>query len=78
MRRSALWAVLLLFSPVIASASAPKARACEDGASATLLGSQCATVDVPLRHADPSGEQIALFLRRIPANAEVPGEARSG
>ena len=73
MRRSALWAVMLLFSPVIASASAPKARACEDGgASAALLGSQCATVDVPLRHADPSGEQIALFLRRIPASADVP------
>ncbi len=72
MRRSALWAVLLLFSPVIASASAPKARACEDGTSAALLGSQCATVDVPLRHADPSGEHITLFLRRIAASADVP------
>jgi len=72
MRRSVLWAVLLLVSPVVANASAPKARVCEDGASDALRGSQCAMVDVPLRHADPSGEHIALFLRRIPASAEVP------
>lgn len=72
MGRSVLWAVLLLVSPMIANASAPRALACEDDASTALGGSQCATVDVPLRHADPSGEHITLFLRRIPASADLP------
>jgi len=36
MRRSVPWAVLLLASPMIANASAPKALACEDDASEAL------------------------------------------
>ncbi|MDV3513816.1 alpha/beta fold hydrolase [Stenotrophomonas sp. C1657] len=72
MHRSALWPVLLLVSPMLAHASAPKAVACEDDASTALRGSHCVTVDVPLRHADPSGERIALFVRRIPAGADLP------
>lgn len=70
MCRSVLWAVLLLVAPLGANGSAPKAQACEDDASPALRGSQCASVDVPLRHADPSGEHISLFLRRIPASAD--------
>jgi len=57
---------------MIAHASAPKALACEEDASTALRGSHCATVDVPLRHADPSGERISLFLRRIPARTDLP------
>jgi pimeloyl-ACP methyl ester carboxylesterase len=55
---------------MITNASAPKMHPCPDDASNAFSGSQCATVDVPLRHADPSGEQLSLFLRRIPAGAE--------
>lgn len=75
MYRRVLWAVLLLVAPWVVSAAAPKAQACEDEASPALRGSQCASVDVPLRHADPSGEHISLFLRRIPAS---PDNARRG
>lgn len=71
MRRRALWVVLLLASPVITNASVHKALACEDEPSIALRGSECTAVDVPLRHADPSGEHISLFLRRIPASADV-------
>lgn len=70
MHRSALWAALFLVSPLIANASTPKAQACQDDASAVLRGSRCATVDVRLRHTDPSGEQLSLFLRRIPTSAD--------
>lgn len=46
-----------------------------DQESSALRGSQCFTVAVPLRHAEPAGEQLSLFLRRIPATA---GTARRG
>lgn len=72
---AALLAVLLLVSPLIANASAPKAQACEDDASPALRGSRCVTVDVPLRHVDSSGEHLSLFLRRIPASVD---EAKRG
>ncbi|WP_234413499.1 alpha/beta fold hydrolase [Stenotrophomonas sp. ZAC14D2_NAIMI4_7] len=72
MHRGALWALLLLISPIIANASAAGVIACVDDASPALRGSQCATVEVPLRHSDPSGERISLFLRRIPAGAAMP------
>lgn len=72
MCRSALWAVLLLVSPMIVNASATRTQACAADESPALRGSQCATVDVPLRHADPSGEHISLFVRRIPAPADQP------
>jgi len=72
MCRSALWALLLLVSPMIANASAPRALACEDDASPPLRGSHCATVDVPLRHSEPSGEHLSLFVRRIPAGSDLP------
>lgn len=72
MCRNMLWAVLLLVAPLVANASAAKAQACEDDASPALRKSQCASVDVPLRHAAPSGEHISLFLRRIPASADNP------
>lgn len=52
MCRNVLWAELLLVSPMTANAAVPKALACKDHASAALGGSQCATVDVPLRHAN--------------------------
>lgn len=72
MCRSALWAVLLLVSPLMAMASGSKLQPCVDaGSSPDLSGSLCATVEVPLRHADPSGESLSLFVRRIPASAVV-------
>lgn len=75
MGRSALWAALLLLSPFVASASEPKAQPCGDAASPALHGSRCMTVEVPLRHADPAGEKLSLFVRRIPTTV---GEARRG
>lgn len=72
MCRRALWAVLFLVSPMIANASATKTQACAAGESPALRGSQCATVEVPLRHADPSGERISLFVRRVPATTAQP------
>lgn len=72
MVRSALWVMLLLVSPMIANASATKSQACAADESPALRGSQCAAVDVPLHHADPSGEHISLFVRRIPASADQP------
>lgn len=34
---------------------------------------ECATVDVPLDHAQPDGETISLFVRRLPATGERIG-----
>ena len=76
MFRSALWSMLLLIPPFVATASEPKPHPCADAAASPLLaGSECTTVDVPLRHADPSGESLSLFVRRIPAS---PTAARKG
>ena len=70
MYRKVLWTLLLAVSPWAAHASVPQAQDCEDDASPALRGTQCFTVQVPLRHADPSGEKLSLFVRRIPATAE--------
>lgn len=76
MSRNALWSMLLLISLFMATASEATPRPCADGAAAPLLeGSLCATVNVPLRHADPAGESLSLFVRRIPAS---PAAARKG
>jgi pimeloyl-ACP methyl ester carboxylesterase len=73
MRRNALWAVLLLLAPLTAMASGSKPQPCADAESSpALAGSLCVTVEVPLRHVDPSGESLSLFVRRIPASAVVP------
>lgn len=72
MGRSALWAMVLLVSPAMAMASGSRLQPCSDAdSSPALSGSLCTTVDVPLRHADPSGESLSLFIRRIPASAAV-------
>lgn len=64
--------MLLLVSPVMAMASGSRLQPCSDADSSPALSvSLCTTVDVPLRHADPSGESLSLFIRRIPASAAV-------
>lgn len=73
MLRSALYVVLLLALPSLAQAAieAPP-QPCDDaGTSPFLRGSQCTNVAVPLRHAEPEGETISLFVRRIPADSQV-------
>ncbi|WP_246233701.1 alpha/beta fold hydrolase [Stenotrophomonas bentonitica] len=75
MYRKVLWTLLLAASPLISHASVPEAQACDGDAAPALRGSKCFTVSVPLRHADPSGEKLSLFLRRIPATS---GHARRG
>jgi len=75
MGRKALWAVVLLVSPLTALAAGPQAMVCPDTPSPLLRGAQCASVEVPLRHAEADGESITLFVRRIPADPDV---ARQG
>ncbi|MDV3468277.1 alpha/beta fold hydrolase [Stenotrophomonas sp. C3(2023)] len=71
MGRKALWAMILLLSPMMALAARPQVMACPDDPSPLLRGAHCATVEVPLRHAEADGEAITLFVRRIPADTAV-------
>lgn len=60
-------AVLSVAFQAGAVAPQPAYRACEDAAaSAELAGSECAWSAVPLRHAQPAGDTIELFVRRLP------------
>lgn len=73
MCRSALWAALLLVSPLMVMAAETSPQPCADAASSPALrGSLCAMMDVPLRHTDPAGESLSLFVRRIPASTTAP------
>jgi len=63
---------MLLLAPAPAIAAGPSAQDCADPESSALPPSRCVTVQVPLRHSNPSGEQVSLFLRRIPASTAVP------
>lgn len=73
MLRSALCVALLFSLPTLTHAEAPSVPGpCEDaGTSASLHGSLCMTVPVPLHHAVPDGETIAVFVRRIPVPTAV-------
>lgn len=71
MLRAALCSVLLLALPSLAQAEiSPTPQPCDDaGTSPQLRGSLCVTVPVPLRHDEPDGEALQLFVRRIPTTA---------
>lgn len=77
MLRSVLCSALLFALPSLSLAAAGSHDvACDDASRSPLLeGARCMTVQVPLRHAEPKGEALSLFVRRIPVR---PAEARRG
>ena len=67
--------------PVTAEGSTTTTAATDDGGAAEVdpidwddCGAvECATIEVPLDHSEPDGEQIELYLARSPASGERKG-----